>query len=297
MKRKFLIFATLLSATITWTAQGQDVLVGQKVTADQRISMDRIDHSSWDALLQKHVNEQGQVNYRGWHASQADSAALDAYVNHLSAASFTEAATREGQLAYWINAYNAITIKGILKEYPTSSIRNHTSKLGGYNIWKNLKLQVGDRAISLDAMEHEVLRKMSEPRIHFAIVCASHSCPRLLNRAYVGTNLEAQLTENTKAFFANSENFRYDESRRKFHMSSIIEWFAKDFGANKAAQLATIAPWLPSQAAAQAARSNSVSVSYLNYSWDLNELPAAAAQGSGARPANQGSTKRGSGRR
>ena len=186
------LFVVLSLVTVQQT-QGQQVIIGQRVPADQRMRMDQIDHSSWDALLQKHVNQQGQVNYAAWHASPDDQRVLDQYINVLSSVSTTEPATRAGQLAFWINAYNAVTIKGILREYPAKSIRDHTSRLGGYNIWEHLQLAVADTQVSLEGIEHEVLRKMGEPRIHFAIVCASHSCPRLLNRAYTGPDLEEQL--------------------------------------------------------------------------------------------------------
>ena len=179
----------------------------------------------------------------------------------------------EGQLAFWINAYNAVTIKGILREYPTSSIRNHTAKLFGYNIWYDLLLIVGDSKISLHDVEHEVLRKTGEPRIHFAIVCASHSCPRLLNEAYTVEMLEEQLTTNTQNFFANRDNFRY--SNGTFYLSSILKWFAEDFGSIQSAQLRSIAPYLPDRASQQAAASGSGRISYLSYDWSLNEQPPA----------------------
>lgn len=291
MKESIVLLAAVVAVLgIVPAANAQQVVIGQRVPADQRISMDRIDHSSWNALLQKYVNDAGQVNYAAWHQSTGDQRALDSYISHLSAASNTVAATREGQMAYWINVYNAVTIKGILREYPTKTIRNHTSKIGGYNIWKHLQLAVVDTQVSLDAMEHEILRKMDEPRIHFAIVCASHSCPRLLNQAYTGPQLNDQLTLNTRNFFANRENFQYDARRGQFKLSSIIKWFADDFGADQAARLATIAPYLPTREAYNAATNNSVRVSYLDYDWSLNEQKQTQAR--------QGSSRRqGSGRR
>jgi len=146
-----------------------DVLLGLAVPAAERVPAAQIDHSSWDALLGKYVDAEGMVHYAAWKDTPADVARLDRYIDHLSTASFSQQTPRATQLAYWINAYNAVTIKGILREYPTSSIRNHTAKLFGYNIWKNLKLRVAGNAYSLEQIEHEILRKMGEPRIHFAI--------------------------------------------------------------------------------------------------------------------------------
>ncbi len=249
----------------------QNVVVGQAVSAAQQVSMDQIDHSAWDGLLKKYVDQDGGVNYKAWKASTADVQQLDGYLNTLSTASRKANATRESQLAFWINAYNAVTVKGILREYPTTSIRNHTARFIGYNIWKNLLLVVGDSKISLDAMEHEVLRNMGEPRIHFAIVCASQSCPRLLAEAYVSKRLEEQLIANSKHFFANSGNFKHNVSRAEFQLSSILSWFGEDFGRDQAAQMKSIAPYLPTEAARTAAVNNSVKVSYLDYDWDLNE--------------------------
>jgi hypothetical protein len=149
--------------------------------------------------------------------------------------------------------------------------------------WNALQLVVGGKGISLEDIEHQVLRKMGEPRIHFAIVCASRSCPRLLNRAYTAADLEKQLTANTQAFFASEANFRYviangvtnGNGGGKMQFSAILKWFAEDFGPDQAAQLKTVAPYLPSKAAWQAANAGRVRVSYLNYDWSLNDQATA----------------------
>lgn len=249
----------------------QDVVVGNPTRSNRLVSMDEIDHAGWNQLVKKYVNENGQVDYKSWQASTADAQSLDDYLNVLSTASREKQASKAAKLAFWINAYNAVTIKGILREYPTSSIRNHTARLIGYNIWKNLLLAVGDTKISLDAMEHQILREMGEPRIHFAIVCASHSCPRLLNEAYVPSRLSDQLNLNAKNFFANPENFQYDAKSKTFKLSRIMSWFGEDFGSDQAAQLKSIARFLPTREAYDAANQNSVEVSYLEYDWRLNE--------------------------
>ncbi len=247
------------------------VYVGQKVPSGSQLSMDQISHSRWDAMLKKYVDENGYVNYKAWHTSSRDRQVLSAYLNSLSRANPNRSSSRNAKLAFWINAYNAVTVHGILREYPTSSIRNHTAKVFGYNIWKDLQLVVGGKAHSLEGIEHQVLRKMGDPRIHFAIVCASIGCPRLLNRAYTASQVQEQLEINAKDFFSRSQNFRFDERNGKFQLSSIMNWFGSDFGSNQAAQLKMIAPWLPNQAARNAALRNSVSVSYLNYNWNLND--------------------------
>lgn len=225
-----------------------------------------VDHSLFDAVLMHHVSHQGEVDY----ASIKEGAGLSAYLDHLASIDPARLDEREA-LAFWINAYNAVTIKGILREYPTTSIRNHTARVFGYNIWKDLLLVVGGESYYLEQMEHQILRKMKEPRIHFAIVCASTSCPKLRSEAYRGETLDAQLAANARDFFKNPSNFRHDPSDRRFYLSSILSWFAKDFGTDQAAQLRAIAPYLPTPATQQAASNNAVRISYLVYDWGLND--------------------------
>jgi len=256
-----------------YATAGAKVTVGRPIPRGQLKPMEQIDHTTWDALLRKYVDDAGQVNYNAWKKSAGDVAALDRYLNELSRADTKILTSREGSLAFWINAYNAVTLKGILREYPTSSIRNHTAKIYGYNIWHDLLLVVGDSKISLNDIEHKVLRKSGEMRIHFAIVCASHSCPRLLNEAYTAQKLKQQLTTNTRYFFSSPENFRYRNGT--FYLSSIMKWFSEDFGSNQAAQLRSIAPYLPDRASQQAAAIGSGRISYLDYDWKLNDQATA----------------------
>jgi Protein of unknown function, DUF547 len=249
---------------------GPTVTVGAVIPANAQVSMDRIDHSSWDGLVRKYVDAQGFVDYASWKTSANDVKALDDYLAHLSAARAERTTPKAAQLAFWINAYNAVTVKGILREYPTTSIRNHTAKIYGYNIWKDMQLQVSGQAVSLDAMEHQILRKMGEPRIHFAIVCASIGCPRLLNEAYSEQNLEQQLTVNTQAFFADVTKCKVDARSGALQLSPILQWFGEDFGADEATRLKTITPYLP-EAAQGVVRGGRARVSYLDYDWGLND--------------------------
>ena len=107
--------------------------------------------------------------------------------------------------------------------------------------------------------------------MHFAIVCASHSCPRLLSEAYTPDRLGEQLSLNTRNFLANPEHFRYDPTVRRFYVSKIFQWFGEDFGRTQADRLRALAPYLPTQAARDAAIANSVKLSYLKYDWSLND--------------------------
>ena len=299
MIRRFAVTIALALGGETPVLAGPPVYVGKNVPANQQISIQRVNHSGWDQLLKKYVDTQGNVAYGPWQQNTGDVQALDRYLALLSSASTKQPASREAKLAFWINAYNAVTVKGILREFPTTSIRNHTAKLAGYNIWKDLQLIVGGRPISLDSMEHQILRKMREPKIHFAIVCASRSCPKLRNEAYDPSRLEAQLAANTREFFAVPGNFQFDG--RRFQVSSIIDWFGADFGRTQSDQLRYLAAYFPTTASQQAAASGQASVSYLNYDWGLNgraTLPPAAGsatRGSAVRnrvPAGSGSGRR-----
>lgn len=267
---RFAILVLVVFGSASMSMAATDVFLGSQF--GKSVAMHQIDHSGWDSLLKKYVDADGQVNYRAWNSNAADKKKLDQYLTSLSHGNRRkDKGTALGhRLAFWINAYNAVTIKGILREYPTTSIRNHTAKFFGYNIWKNLKLYVGGSAYSLDQMEHEILRKMNEPRIHFAIVCASKGCPRLLNQAYTQAKLDEQLTMNAKDFFSRRQNFQHDFARKQFKLSSLLSWFGEDFGSSQAKQLQRISPWLPNDAAKTAADRNSVQVSYLDYDWGLN---------------------------
>lgn len=253
---------------------GPKLTLGAQVGSATQVSIDQIDHRVWDDLLKRYCDARGFVNYQAWHDSQTDTQRLDQYLSQLSQADPQRKASRANQLAFWINAYNAVTVRGILREYPTTSIRNHTAKVVGYNIWHDLLLPVGGQAYSLDQIEHKVLRPMSDPRIHFAIVCASIGCPPLLNRAYFGETIDAQLDYNAKQFFADPKKFAATSSG-ELKLSQILQWFPKDFGPNQAAQLRTIARFLPTPDAQSLATSGRARVSYLDYDWGLNDQAAA----------------------
>jgi hypothetical protein len=246
-----------------------DVTVGTSVPASHQVALNRIDHTAWNVLLEKFVDQQGMVQYGEWKQNATDVEMLDQYLQLLSHSNGQ--GTKEEKLAFWINAYNAVTIKGILNEYPTSSIRNHTAKVFGFNIWKNLKLIVGGKSFSLDEMEHQVLRKMEEPRIHFAIVCASVGCPRLLNEAYRADRMDEQLTSNAIAFFADPTKFRYDSGSGVFYISPILEWFGEDFGRSQALRLQKISAWLPDDVTKKQAGSGTGEVRFVDYDWGLND--------------------------
>ena len=280
------LVSVLAAGTILYvkTCTAERQTIGDGVPASLRVSMDEgIDHAVWDGLLKKYVDGRGMVNYAAWKDSVADRGALKAYLASLSKADPKKNASRAGRLAFWINAYNALTVHGILEKYPTASIKDHVSYFGGYNIWKDLLLPVGDEKYSLHAMEHEVLRKMSEPRIHFAIVCASIGCPPLRNEAFVADTLEEQLDGQARTFLSDPTKFRIDRTGSTVHISSIFKWFGKDFvpkhgtdsfyaghNTSQRAVLGFIAGYA-SPEDAKYLKTASYSIEYQDYDWSLNE--------------------------
>ena len=175
-------------------------------------------HDLWNDLLQKYVSDNGKVNYQGL---KKEHISLINYFKALNLAIPNETQSRENTLTYWINAYNAMTIDLILRHYPIKSIKDIKDP------WQQRLWKLGEKWYNLDDIEHQILRKMDEPRIHFAIVCASVSCPKLLNEAYSAENLESQLTQATKDFL-NDHN-RNSVSTNSLELSKIFDWFSSDF--------------------------------------------------------------------
>lgn len=269
-----LTVAVAAAAAVAWYQSRPLVLVGRAWPAADRVMLGSVSHQTWDDLLRRYVDADGLVDYAGWQQSADDMERLEEYLAALSRVDEARGATTSQRLAFWINAYNAVTVRGILREYPTSSIQNHAARVWGFNIWRDLKLIVGDRRYSLGQIEHSILRTLNEPRIHFAIVCASRGCPRLLDEAYTSERLDEQLRENTLAFFADPTKCRVEPLRNELQLSPILRWYAADFGQSQSDLLQCIADWLPEEARA-VVRSNGPRVVYLDYDWSLNEQAAA----------------------
>jgi hypothetical protein len=253
-------------------------VVGSAATG-RRLAFSEVDHSEFDALLQKYVDQRGLVAYKKWKANAEDTAALDRYLSHLGEVDRSRPAPREAELAYWINAYNALTIKGILEVYPTTSIQKHASAFKydptlKYNLWFDLHLRVGERDYNLTEIEHEVLRPMGEPRIHFGLVCAARGCPPLRNRAYRADNLDESLSDNARRFFVREEAFQALEDSRTVLISDLLKWYGTDFAPTPAEQMRKLRPYLPEpETLGWLDDGSPIKVEYLIYDWDLNEQP------------------------
>jgi len=227
-----------------------------------------VDHSAFERLLRTYVDQSGLVDYKAWKAQ--DEETLRNYLKTLSKVEPGRLGRSE-RLAFWINAYNALTIQGILEFYPVKSIKDKVSRVLGFNIWDDYPMTVHGESHSLNDIEHKILRKMGEPRIHFAIVCASVGCPKLRNEAYTGANLDSQLEDQAESFFAESRNFRIDRKRGTVYLSSILDWFGEDFGGSDGAKLDFASRYLSEEEEKEFLRSGKAKVKYLDYDWSLNE--------------------------
>ena len=209
-------------------------------------------HDQWDDLLKKHVSDNGKVNYTGFIQ---DEVKLNEYCNTLSNIEFTKGLSRDEQLAFWINVYNAFTIKLILDNYPLKSILD----LDNGKVWDRKWIIIAGKKYSLNNIEHEIIRpQFNEARIHFAVNCAAKSCPPLMNAAWTGENLEQHLEMQTRNFIQNEE---YNEiSEKELKLSKIFEWYAADFSNLKS----FISKYVDKDIKAAAIR-------YQEYNWDLNE--------------------------
>jgi len=218
------------------------------------LSQDAVtDHAGLDSLLRKYVSDAGKVNYKGL---KSDKEALYAYCRALSDTPPHEGWTREEKMAYWINAYNAFTLKLIVDNYPTKSILN----FDGGKTWDVKRIRIGDKKYSLNNIENDILRpQFKDPRIHFAINCAAKSCPPLRNRAYAAATLDSTLEARTKAFINNPAFNTITASKAR--VSRIFEWYAADFGDLKKFLNKYADVYIKDQ----------LKITFIEYQWDLNE--------------------------
>lgn len=219
------------------------------------------DHNRWAALLARHVRSTG-VDYAGF---KADENQLDRYLDELAEVK-TGTLTRNEQFAFFINAYNAHTVKMVLSGYPKiTSIKD----LGGWfgSPWKKKLCRIDGQALTLDEIEHEILRpRFKDPRLHFAINCAARSCPPLRDEPYTGAQLESQLDTATRHFVNNpARNYL---KNGVLYLSRIFDWYEKDFSEGVVAFVARHAEG--SLKERLAARAGKVTLEYLDYDWSLN---------------------------
>ncbi len=224
-----------------------------KLTSTTANSAVNVDHAMWDELLKKYVKENGMVDYKGF---KNDRDKLDQYLKMLSSQEPTNKWSVQEQLAFYINLYNAYTVDLILRNYPVKSIKDIKGA------WTKDFVKVGDKSISLGGIENSILRKMNEPRIHFAINCASMSCPKLMNEAYTAAKINEQLDKAATQFVNSDKN---DISENSVKLSSIFDWYKKDFTEN-----GTVIDYINTFSKTKI--NSGAKISYKEYDWSLNEV-------------------------
>ena len=239
-------------------------LIGPHIAWADATSSGPVDHSIYDQLLKKYVDERGQVNYKGFKKEQAE---FKKYLDLLSKNPPAASWSKNEQMAYWINAYNAFTIQLILDHYPVQSIKDIGSKIQIPFVttpWAIKFISIGKEKMSLDNIEHGTLRKkFDDPRIHFALVCASKSCPRLRNEAYMAEKLDRQLDDQGRDFLNNPAKNAI--TPKQASLSKYFDWYKGDWQDNGK----SIEEWVNRYSKTKI--NSNTKISFMDYNWNLNE--------------------------
>lgn len=233
-----------------------------------------MDFEVWNALLQQYVNEHGQVDYQAWKTEQPQT--LKSWLNSLESISFESSLTRQEQLALWINLYNAFMVATILERYPIDSIRPVIWGIPNWvaflRLFQRRMHRFSRQIYSLSDIENSILRgQLQEPRIHFALVCASIGCPLLRAEAYRSGDVEQQLTDDAKRFINNPDKVRYNAPTGTLYCSKIFKWYRQDFLKVAGSVPEYIRTYLRSDTLAEHRLTASTSIAYLDYDWHLNQ--------------------------
>jgi Protein of unknown function, DUF547 len=247
--KSVIVETPVINSTPTQVIDNKVVVVEKSM--EKPVKKPESDHSVWNDLLKKHVSATGKVSYKGF---KGDLEILDSYMRSLNENAPSESATKEERLAYWINAYNAVTIRLIVVNYPLSSI----TKLDGGKPWDVKRYSNGGKKMSLNDIENNILRPMGDARIHFALNCAAKSCPPILNEAFTAENVNKLLESRTKQFINSSRTVIEKDAIK---VSKVFEWYAKDFG--------NIVDFVNKYAKVKAAKT--AKVTYIDYDWSLND--------------------------
>ncbi len=224
------------------------------------------DHSKFDQVLKQYVDEKGLVDYNGVAKDQE----FSEYMQSLQGARVKELSP-DGQLAFWINAYNAITIDKVIKKKPKESVRE--TFLPG--VWTSTKFFttsehiVAKQRLSPDDIQKEILfKKFQDPRIHFAIICASSGCPPLPRIAYTEANVQSRLEEETRKYLNSPRGTRIDRAENTLYVSKLFDWYDDDFIQKSGSVVRFMRPYLNEETLSFIDRNPKIS--YLEYNWALN---------------------------
>lgn len=240
------------------------------------VAVQAIDHAPFTAVLARHTTPDG-VRYAGL---QADRSGLDGYVAAIGRVASAEFDRwhRNEQIAYLVNAYNALVLQQVIDHYPIKRSLHPAALVRPANsVWQisgffsDLKHRVAGRELTLDEIEHKWLRpNWKEPRVHVALVCAARSCPPLRNEAYTAEKLDTQLDDQARRFLADASKNRFDRKRGTAQLSEIFKWFGEDFEAGGGV-LGFVARYVGADDAAWL-KSGKAKLGYIDYDWTLNEV-------------------------
>ena len=258
----------LIASLILLSVLGVIFLYHFRVEVDARTLDSReispFSHELFNQVLQEHVNKKGQVNYTKLKANPEK---LERYLDLLAVANPTEL-SYNAQLAFWVNAYNALVIKGVIDHYPTTSVRK-VKWFGGF--FYRLKFQVAGKTYTLNQIEHDIIRtEFVDPRIHFVLVCASTSCPPLENTVFSAETIEERLEIATFNFVENPNQVKIDRAKRSVHLSKIFKWYEDDFREGYDGVADFLADYLPLEDA-DFVSADDIKFHYLDYDWTLND--------------------------
>ena len=228
------------------------------------------DFKGWDGLLKKYVEPttiEGVVLAGVDYPAVKKDPAYAKLIADLKSFSPATLKIQKEKMAFWINTYNVMAVKMVLDHYPVKSIKDAGSLFS--SVWKKKVGVVGGKEVTLNDIEHEILRKMDDPRIHVAIVCASVSCPDLRNEAYTADKLDAQLDDQFEKFLQNrGKGLLLSHKINRIRISKIFDWFEEDFEA-KGGVLPFLSRYGP-KIRRDFLKKKDLDVSYLDYNWDLN---------------------------
>ncbi len=229
-----------------------------------------VDHSAFDDLLSTYVDSDGMVDYEG--IQQAHAEVLKPYLETLANAQ-VDGLSPDEELAFWINAYNALTIDLIVRHYPVEDIFETYED----NPFEKTVGVVAGNEVSLDELEHDFIdARFDDPRFHFALVCAAMSCPPLRQEAYTGDRLDQQLEEQTRQFIRDESHNQIEGQHATIHLSTIFDWFEDDFGGSPEGVQQYLATFFDGETRARL-EAAAFAVEYNTYDWTLNDQAIATA--------------------
>lgn len=273
--------------TLSYMATGVLALIFNTARGEEGRSP--FNYDDYAEVLTTYVDDQGMVHYRGLKARPQKLNAFVTRIGNLSRDTYNTWDQKE-RVAFWINAYNAITLKAIIRNYPIKSSwakslkypKNSIRQISG--VWDKLKFKVRERSMTLDGIEHDTLREyFNEPRIHVALVCAAMGCPPLRNEPYVGEKLDVRLDDQTRKFLRSRKKLRIDRGAGRVYLSPIFKWFGEDFiktygtsreftdhGREERAVLNFVSRYLD-EGDKEFLSKKRYKIKYLDYNWSLNE--------------------------